>query len=543
MCRPNIRIVHNNDAVSLVRGYGHRHTQIMTQPAEEIPSATSRRELDQSLFRGIAWTAVGRWIAQAISWMATLYVARILTPGDYGIVSMATIPIGLARLIEGLGLDAILLQDKSLTKEQLQQLAGAGLLLGTMLTLIYLSLSVPISLYFNEPQVALIISVLSLTFLFDALQILPRALLQRDLRFRTLAWINGLQVAIAAITMALAARAGLAYWALVINTLVSYALITVVLFLQQPIAPTWPNNLHRLTSPLLSGWHILVSRFAYYGYSSADSTIIGRVLGKEALGIFGFATTFASLPVREVTSLMSGVVPGVFTALQAERQELRRYFFLLTEAVSYLTLPASLGLAITADDFVPLVLGDAWSGVISPLRLLCIYMAMFSSQDLLSHVLLWTGHFSVNMWLSLFALAILPVCFYIGAGYGLIGVAAAWVVGFPLSVLPAFVYVNRILRCSSIDYWHTFRPAITGCLAMLGAVALVRVVLPEEWHHGLRLGIQSSVGAATYTGIMCLVFGDRIRNIYSIAVGRNAVGPAPHAALKKGQSADLAPHP
>lgn len=515
----------------------------MTQPPAEIHSETSRRELDQSLFRGIAWTAVGRWIAQAISWIATLYVARILTPGDYGIVSMAAIPIGLARLIEGLGLDAILLQDKSLTKEQLQRLAGAGLLLGTVLTLIYLGLSVPISIYFNEPQVALIISVLSLTFIFDALQILPRALLQRDLQFRTLAWINGLQVAIAAVTMVLAARAGWTYWALVINTLVSYALITVVLFLQQPIIPSWPNDLHKLTSPMLSGWHILVSRFAYYGYSSADSTIIGRVLGKEALGIFGFATTFASLPVREVTSLMSGVVPGVFTAVQAERQELRRYFFFLTEAVSYLTLPASLGLAITADDFVPLALGDAWNGVITPLRLLCIYMAMFSSQDLLSHVLLWTGHFSVNMWLSLFALAILPACFYVGAHYDLIGVAAAWVVGFPLSVLPAFVYVNRILQCSSIDYWHTFRPAVTGCVAMLGAVTLVRVVLPEEWHHGLRLGIQSSVGAAAYAGIMFLVFGDRIREIYSVALGRNAVGPVPHVAPTEGQPADLAPRP
>lgn len=80
--------------------------------------------------------------------------------------------------------------------------------------------------------------------------------------------------------------------------------------------------------------------------------IIGRYLGQEALGIFGLPTTVASLPVREVTSLMSGAVPGIFTAVQTNKQELRRYFFFLTEAVSYLTLPASLGLAITADDFV-----------------------------------------------------------------------------------------------------------------------------------------------------------------------------------------------
>lgn len=207
-----------------------------SHPVDE-PSAQSRQDLDRTLFHGIAWTALGRWIAQAISWTATLYVARILTPGDYGLVAMATIPIGLARLIEGIGLDAILLQDRSLSKEQLQRLAGAALLLGTALTVLYLGLSTPISLYFQEPQVAAIVSVLSLTFVIDALQILPRALLQRDLQFRTLAWINGLQVAIAATTMVLAAHAGWTYWALVVNTLVSYGLVTVVLFMCQPIMP------------------------------------------------------------------------------------------------------------------------------------------------------------------------------------------------------------------------------------------------------------------------------------------------------------------
>ena len=81
----------------------------------------------------------------------------------------------------------------------------------------------------------------------------------------------------------------------------------------------------------------------------------------------------------------------------------------------------------------------------TPLRLLCIYMAMFSSQDLLAHILLWTGHFAINMWLSIFVLAVLPICFYIGANCGLTGVAVGWLIGFPLSNLPA--------SCTSIAFF------------------------------------------------------------------------------------------
>ncbi|MFO0707448.1 MAG: lipopolysaccharide biosynthesis protein [Nitrospira sp.] len=494
----------------------------------------SRRELDRTLFHGLAWTAVGRWLAQAISWLATLYVARILSPGDYGLVAMATVPIGLARLIEGLGLDAILLQDRSLSTGELRRLAGAAVCLGTVLTATYVAISVPIALYFQEPQVATIVSVLSLTFILDALQILPRALLQRDLRFRALAWINGWQVVVAAGTMVLAAQAGWTYWALVVNTLIGSSVITVVLFVWEPVMPAWPREISAMTSSMMSGWHMLVSRFAYYGYSSADSAIIGRLLGKDALGIFGFAMTFASLPVREITSLMSGVVPGIFTAIQTDTKELRRYFLLLTETVSYLTLPASLGLALTADDFVPLALGETWNGVIVPLQILSLYMAIFSCQDLLAHVLLWTGRFALNMWLSIFALAVLPVCFYIGAQYGLPGVAVGWLVGFPLSVAPAFVYVSRILDCSWGDYWRAFKPALIGCVAMLSAVTAIKLLLPDSWHHGLRLGIQSSAGAAVYGAVMMGGFGTRVRALYRIVVGANdPSGPDTNAACAR----------
>lgn len=505
-----------------------------TPDSEGESSAQSRKHLDQTLFQGIAWTALGRWTAQGISWIATFYVARILTPSDYGLVAMATIPIGFARLIEDLGLDAVILQDRTLTKDQLHRLTGAAILLSMALTSLFIGLSIPISLYFKEPQVALIVSALSLTFLLDALQVVPRAMLQRDLQFRTLALINALQVTISAATMVLAAQAGWMYWALVINTLVSYGLVTIILYFHRPFTPAWPREIRQLTNSLVTGWRILITRFAYYGYSSADSMIVGRYLGKEALGVFGFATTFSALPSRELTSLVSGVVPGVFTAVQSNKPELHRYFFLLTEATSYLVFPAAIGLALSADDFVLLTLGNSWAGVIVPLQLLCMYAVIFSSQTMVAHVLLWTGHFSIMMWLSLLPLAILPICFYVGAAYGLVGVAIGWLIGFPLSNLPGFVYVNRILACSWSDYKHTFRPALTGCAPMVGVVILTRLALPDDWHHGLRLAIQSSAGALVYTGTLLWLFRNRVQEIYHIVLG--------HTFPTAGSPPVLAPH-
>jgi O-antigen/teichoic acid export membrane protein len=484
-----------------------------------MPTEQSTRELDRRLAAGIAWTAVWRWTAQAISWMATFYVARVLDPSDYGLVAMAMVPIGLARLIEDFGLDSIIVQDRSLGEAQLNQLAGAALALGSILALSFAALAHAVSLYFHEPQVTPVILILCLTFITDSIQILPRALLQRDLQFKTLAWIQCLQVSTAAIIMVLLARGGLGFWALVFNTVLSQLAITVLLCYLRPFRPQYPRELRHIAHPLVAGWQMIVSRIGYYAYTNIDSALIGRLFGKDALGAYGFATTFAALPVKEVTSLTSTVVPGVFSSIQSNPSALRRYFLLLTEAVMIITLPAALGLATTADDFILLALGEKWRAVIVPLQILCLYYAMSSPPALLNHVIIWTGHFRANMWLTMYSLLVLSSAIYVGTAYGVIGVCWGWTLGYPISSIPMIYLASRILSLSWPDALKSMQASFVSCAGMLVMVGLARWNLPSDLHHGLRLGIQAAIGSLTYAVILYGLFRNRLKLLHQASRG------------------------
>src|SRR5262249_40559498 len=131
----------------------------------------STRELDRTLFSGIAWTASLRWLGQVVSWSATLYAARILSPSDYGLAALAMIPIGLARLAENFGLESVVLQDRSLASDQVARLAGVGVLLALVLMTAFILGAPLVSAYFHEDVLRAITIVLSVTFLTDALQI------------------------------------------------------------------------------------------------------------------------------------------------------------------------------------------------------------------------------------------------------------------------------------------------------------------------------------------------------------------------------------
>jgi O-antigen/teichoic acid export membrane protein len=296
----------------------------------------------------------------------------------------------------------------------------------------------------------------------------------------------------------------------------SSAIITGALYALRPFRVGWPRQFGQIAGSLAAGWRMLVSRGAWYGYSSLDSALIGRFLGKEALGIFGFAMTFASLPVTEVSSMVSKVVPGVFSSVQDSPPRLRRYFLLLTETASYITLPMSVGLALTAEDFILLALGPKWVDVILPLQILCLYMAFNACQMLISHVLLWTGHFRANMWLNILALVLLPTGFYVGLHWGVPGVAWAWAIGFPISVAPVAYLMVRILDVRLRDFADALRPAVVSCVVMAAAVVLARQVLPIGWSHGLRLIAQSAVGAIVYCTALLAIYWVRVVGIYEV---------------------------
>lgn len=499
-----------------------------------MTTTAKHHPLDHSLVSGMAWTAGLRWPAQAISWVATAYAARQLTPGDYGLISMAMIAIGMVRMVEDFGLDAVLLQDRTIAGVQQARLAGFVLAVGVTLAGLFMLLSHPIATFFGEPQVAPVIMLLSLLCVADALQVVPRAALQRQMKFARLAWAQLLQTVVTQGVLVFGAARGWGVWALVFNTLAGSAFVTLLLLYWHPYPVRWPRDVSTLARPLLQGWRILASRAAYYAYSNADQTVVGRVLGKDALGAYSFATTLSTTLSQEISSVVSRVVPGIFTAVQDKPAELQRYFLVLTEMLSYLTLPISVGLALTADYAVLIVLGPQWQAVVVPLQLLCIYAACYTSQLLIGPVLMWTGQFRANMWCSVLAGAVLPIGFIVGTRWGLEGVALAWSLVFPIVNLPAMVIAFRTMGIGFGAWFNALLPAAASCVGLSVALLAVRYALPADVSVGAAAMAAVSAGAAGFLFTLGLLFRQRALLIFDFLRAlraRRLGGPAASAAV------------
>lgn len=475
----------------------------MSATSEPRPAGS----VDRFLLNGMAWTAVLRWSAQLVSWIGTALAARLLSPGDYGLVAMAMLAIGFTRMVEDFGMDAVLVQDRTIDGERQARLGGLILMAGGAFSAGFIALAAPIAGFFREPQVAMIVAVLGLLLISDSIQVIPRALLQRELQFRRLALLQFVQVLTTQSILVTGAYLGWGVWALVFNTLGGNVAVTLILVVWKPFSVRWPRGLAQLTAPLLQGWRILASRFAWYAYTSSDNLVIGRMLGKDALGVYGFASTFSTMVTQEIAAVLARVVPGVFSMVQHSREELRRYFLTLTELLCYLSLPVSFGTALIADLLVEVVLGDQWGAVTAPLRILCIYAAFYASQVLVGHLLLWTGRFRANMWCSILAATLMPAGFYLGArAGGLEGVAWALVFVFPIVNLPAFVISFRAIGISAWRWFGAFAPALSSSAVMVAAVIAVRLALPDELPAIVAALVCVTAGAVVYVAALFILF-------------------------------------
>lgn len=448
-----------------------------------------------------------KWSVQAVTWASTIVVARLLSPEDYGLVGMAALLMGLLTLLSEAGIGLAVVTMRELTRRQIAQINTLAVQMGVAGTIIAAAAAYPLSRFFSAPALTTVLLVMSLGFAISSFRVVPYALLQRDLRFRLLAIIEGITALLLAGAMILLAWLGFRYWTLVIGNLLSVAVSAALVAVFAPHGFHWPR-FGDIGPALRFSWHTLVSRLSWYVYSRADFAVAGRVLGQSALGAYNFAWTLATIPVEKVTALLARIAPAVFAAVQDDTPALRRYFLNLTEGIAAITFPMTLGLALVAPWFVPLVLGDQWTMMVAPLQLIALYASVRSISPLLVQVLIAVKETRYNMWNSILAAFVLPIAFIIGSRWGTVGIAAAWIIVHPLVLLPLFLRVQRAIVVSTLAYLRALWPALSASAIMAATVMTVQQTVSSS--DAVVLAVQIAAGAISYVASLLLLHRSRI---------------------------------
>lgn len=464
----------------------------------------------RDIVHAIAWTGAGRYVGQIVRWGVTMLVARILEPGDYGLVGMTALFSGMMALLAEFGIGTAVLKMRTLSDDRIAQLHGLSVLLGVLALAVTAACAPWLAHFFRRPELTAIVAVSAMGFVTASFQTIPMAILQREMRFKTLASVEaGGAVGLALLTL-LAAVSGASYWSLVVPSLVVSALTGLIYSRLARISmakPVWTNIKDAYS---FSSW-VFLGRFAGYVYANADFLVVGRVLGGSALGTYTFAWDLVQAPNDQINGLVSRVSASYYSALQDQREETARLFSNFLEAVSCVSIPAIIGLGLVAPEFVSVVLGAKWSAATVPLQILCVYSASRIAIIFVTPLLAMLGDVRFQSLVMMAGAAYLPVLFYFGAILdGTRGVSLAWLLGYPPIVLAMFWRAQNRLGLDMKWLMTALKTSISCTVVMTLTVLLTRFSLTDALPMALKLVCLILAGVVSYTAALFLLFPSRV---------------------------------
>ena len=400
-------------------------------------------ELRRTAVRGASVMIFAQGVSFVVQLAATVVLARLLTPADFGVVTMVTT---FSLLVSSFGLNGfteVVLQRGEVTHLLASNLFWINLGAGVLLTMTFAALGPLMALFYHDPLVKHVAQGMSLTVVAASTSVIHLALLNRAMRFTAVS-ANGVVARVVYVIVSIVlAVAGWGYWALVAGNIAQQLSTTVGAWLMCRWIPGLPRRAQGTGASVRFAINVY-SRFAFgYFSGNTDNLLVGWRYGAGALGFYKKAFDLFYTPVCQLLAPMSAVVITTLSRFKGERAHYQRYFLSGMSVLALLGMGIGADLTLVGGDLVRLLLGPGWteSGRI---------FAFFGPG--IGVMLLYNTHGWIHLsigrpdrWFRWAVIEFLCTVglFLVGLPWGPRGIALAWTVAFFVLMLPAFWYAGQ----------------------------------------------------------------------------------------------------
>ena len=436
-----------------------------------------------------------RWGIKLLGLISTVILARILTPGDYGIVAMAMLIVGLVQVLVDSGADTNVLRKQTLDRDTIDSAWSLRIIEGCFVALL-LALSAPLAgIYFNQPQVVWIVWVISASLFVSGFTNIGITVARKNFQFGLEFRFNIISKVIGVAVTIVAALIIRDYRALVLGIVASSLSGVLMSYVMHPYRPSWN------TTQLRSMWHfskwLLISGIGNFATRKTDELIVGRIGDAHALGVYSMASEIGQLPTAELGPPIMRTFLPTLSSIKDDPERVKAAVLKTLGAINTLTLAAAFGFVAVAEPLTHVLLGEKWAGVAPFLAIFAIVGALKVAVAPFSGLFLLLGFSKLHarmMWVEF--LTFLVAAALLVPNLGVMGLAYA-------RLASAVIYLLANLQSTRSSSGITYRQItsalwrpLAGATVMLAAVLLMPSLTSNIY---LELAEKIAFGVVVYT--------------------------------------------
>jgi O-antigen/teichoic acid export membrane protein len=432
---------------------------------------------------GVVWSFAREGISEIFLLPASLVMARLLTPEEFGIAAAAGFFTQLSDRLSRLGFNMALVRSRDIRPIHLSTVFVVDLLVG-MITFALLTAAAPfVAAFYAIPETGRILPTAAMGFLIAPLGTVPAAILARELRFRESAmvdWYQGLAFAASSVVFA---WFGFSYMSVVYGKLIATLVQTGARMAFARWRPSLSFSMLALREILSFGAGSHAKSLLDYAAKNVDNLIVGKFFGIAALGFYDKAFSTMNRALTRMNDGGPGVVFRIFSLIHDDAERFRRAYAKVVMSSSMLAFPAFAVLIVTAPQFMIVVFGPRWLPAAVPFQILCLGALLKLLNSYASAATQAAGYIWSEVWRQVTYTALIVGSLIALRRWGPAGAATG--VLFATAVMAVLMHV-LLIRITTLRWTDVFRPQVPASLCAIGAAG---AALLTEY------AVRSAVGA------------------------------------------------
>ena len=383
--------------------------------------------------------------------VSSVIIARILTPAEIGIFSIAVLMSGLAGTVRDFGVTQYLIQEKELTQEKIRAAMALSIVVGWCLAALLFLLSGPVARFYREPGVSSVVVVLACTFVLVPFGSVVLAMLRRHLDYWAIFRVRVGSALVTATASVVLAMQGYGYMSLAWSAL-GGVVATVLLcgFHRPPGLPRMPS-FARIPQVLSFSAPVVATGVIGELSRAIPELTVGKAQSMEAVGLLGRALGLRAMLDKLLMSALWSVVLPYFSKLEREQGDLKASYSRVQAYVTGVAWPLMLFLGATAGPIIAVLYGPQWGASVPLVRVICVAGVLASTLPFFSAVLLARGRPDATLKMQFLCTPFRLVCVIVAAPFGLIAVCLAMVASSAFDLVVSYGFLRRVTQLTWRD--------------------------------------------------------------------------------------------
>ena len=466
-----------------------------------LHSSLKSSSLKEKTAKGLLWGGFSNGMQQLLNLLFGILLARLLDDSDYGMVGMLTIFTAIAGTLQESGFTAALANRKQVEHRDYNAVFWFSTLMGAGMYIVLFFCAPLIAQFYDAPELTPLARFVFLGFLISSTGIAHHAYLFRNLMVKQKAMSQVPALFISGCVGVLMAWHGMSYWGIATQTLTFILLTNLSYWYFSSWRPTLPVNFRPLRKMFGFSSKLLVTNIFLQVNNNLLSTLLGRFFTPREVGQYTQANKWNTIGYSLISGMISSVAQPVLTEVSQDAARQLKVFRKMLRFAAFLSFPALLGLALTAEELITIAITDKWLPCVPILQVLCVWGAFMPIITLYTNLIISKGKSNVYMWNTI-ALSLLQL--------------AAMLVTYPRGLMPmvtlfAGIHIGWLLvwqffvhRIVGLSLWMALKDVAPFAFIALCTTALAWYVTKDISNLYLSFALKVLTGAAAYILLMWL---------------------------------------